>query len=319
MKLRCAVFCGVAGAVFAAAGLFAADVKSTNETVTSPPVYVPDTSHANEPLPDGVLAWSSLIQTTNAAADQDSVRFTFSFTNVAMRMDISLVTNVITTTNFITLTNITAITNFTPISVTILSAHGSCSCTATELPTLPWTIPPGGKGEFGATVNLEGKSGILPKSVTVTTDKGYKELWMRITILPPVIPTLTDAERARGVEIAKADRQAVFKADCATCHAKPATGKYGKALYDAVCAICHEGEHRATMVPDLHNLNVPTSNEFWRTWIAHGKAGSLMPAFSTAEGGPLTDMQIAVLAAYLDMVIPSRVLPPQPTNAPPAK
>ena len=40
--------------------------------------------------------------------------------------------------------------------------------------------------------------------------------------------------------IAKADRQAIFKADCATCHAKPGEGKYGKALYDAVCAICHE-------------------------------------------------------------------------------
>jgi mono/diheme cytochrome c family protein len=142
---------------------------------------------------------------------------------------------------------------------------------------------------------------------------------MRITILPLVIPTLTDAERARGVEIAKADRQAVFKADCATCHAKPAEGKYGKALYDAVCAVCHEAEHRATMVPDLHNLKTPTNNEFWRTWVAHGKPGSLMPAFSTAEGGPLTDLQVAELAAYLDYTIPSRVPPPPPTNAPPAK
>ncbi len=128
---------------------------------------------------------------------------------------------------------------------------------------------------------------------------------LRINILPPVIPTLTDAERARGMAAAKVDRQAVFKDDCATCHAKPATGKYGQALYDAVCAICHEAEHRATMVPDLHNLKMPTNDEFWRTWIAHGKPGSLMPAFSTAEGGPLTDMQIASLAAYLDSAIPS--------------
>jgi len=186
------------------------------------------------------------------------------------------------------------------------------------LPPLPWTIPPGGNGEIGATVNLEGKNGTMIKSLTVSTDKGSKELWMRITILPPVIPNLTDTERARGVEIAKVDRQAVFKADCATCHARPVQGKYGKALYETVCAICHEAEHRATMVPDLHHLKTPTNNEFWRTWTAHGKAGSLMPAFSTAEGGPLNDMQIATVAAYLDMVIP-----PSPaqaiTNAPPAK
>ena len=90
---------------------------------------------------------------------------------------------------------------------------------------------------------------------------------VKINILPPVTPTLTDAKRARGIEMAKADRQAVFHGDCAACHVKPGQGKYGKLLYDADCAICHEGEHRATMVPDLHTLKVPTNVEFWRTWI----------------------------------------------------
>ena len=319
MNLRRAVFFGMVAAVLAATGLFAAGASPTNETVTSPPVYVPDLAHAGDPLPDGVLAWNSLMQTTNATADQDFVRFTFSFTNIATGMDVSLVTNVITTANSITLTNITAMTNSKPVSVTILSAHASCGCTQPELPTaLPWTIPPGGNGEFGASVNLQGKSGTMVKWVTVSTDKGSKNLYFRITILPRVVPVLTDADRARGVEMAKADRQAVFKDDCATCHAKPATGKYGKALYDAVCGICHEGENRATMVPDLHNLKTPTNDEFWRTWTAHGKAGSLMPAFSTAEGGPLTDMQIASVVLYLNTYIPSQPVPAM-TNATPAK
>jgi len=287
MKLRRAVFLGAFSAVFAAAGLFAADANSTNQTVTSAPVYVPDMSHANDPLPDGVLAWNSLIQTTNAAADQEQAHFAFSFTNVSSG------------------------------NVVILSAHASCGCTQPELPPLPWTIPPGGNGEFSATVNIEGKQGTLFKSVTVSTDKGSKDLYLRITMLPPVVPVLTDADRARGVEMAKADRQAVFKDDCATCHAKPATGKYGKVLYDAVCAICHDSANRATMVPDLHNLKSPTNDEFWRTWIAHGKAGTLMPAFSTAEGGPLNDMQIATIAAYMNLVIPSQPAPAV-TNAPAA-
>jgi cytochrome c553 len=316
-KLRRVMFIGAVGAVFAASGVFATDDSVSNVVVTSAPVYVPDLTHSGDPLPDGVLAWSSLMQATNAAADQESVRLTYSFTNVATRMDISLATNIITTADSATLTNITAITNIVPTSVTILGAHASCGCTQPELPPLPWTIPPGGKGEFSATVNLEGKSGVLFKSVTVTTDKGSKDVYMRITILPLVIPVLTDAERARGVEMAKADRQAVFKADCAVCHARSMTGKYGKALYDTACAICHEAANRATMVPDLHNLKTPTSNEFWRTWTAHGKAGTLMPAFSTAEGGPLTDTQIATIAAYLNMVIPSQPLPAL-TNAPAA-
>ena len=54
------------------------------------------------------------------------------------------------------------------------------------------------------------------------------------------------------------------------------------------------------MVPDLHALKTPTNFEFWRIWIAHGKPGSLMPAFSTTDGGPLSDMQIASLASYLE-------------------
>ena len=72
------------------------------------------------------------------------------------------------------------------------------------------------------------------------------------------------------------------------------------------------------MVPDLRNLKTPTNDEFWRTWIAHGKAGTLMPAFSTAEGGPLTDMQIASVVLYLNTYIPSHPVPAT-TNAPPAK
>ena len=281
MKLRNTMFCGVVGAFFAATGLLAADGNSTNVAVTSTPVYVPDTTHVNDPLPDGVLAWNSPSQSTNAATDQESAHFVFSFTNVSSG------------------------------SVSILNVHASCGCTQPELPPLPWTISAGGKGEFGVSVNLEGKPSPISKSVTVSTDKGSKDLFMQITVLPLVVPTLTDAERARGVEIAKADRQAVFKGDCASCHIPKIEGKYGKVLYDAVCANCHDNEHRAAMVPDLHNLKTPTNDEFWRTWIAHGKAGTLMPAFATAEGGPLNDMQIGNLAAYLNSSIPPHVSPPQ--------
>jgi mono/diheme cytochrome c family protein len=61
------------------------------------------------------------------------------------------------------------------------------------------------------------------------------------------------------------------------------------------------------MVPDLHAIKTPTNGEFWRTWIAHGKPGSLMPAFSIADGGSLSDVQIASLVAYLNQAIPSQV------------
>jgi mono/diheme cytochrome c family protein len=124
---------------------------------------------------------------------------------------------------------------------------------------------------------------------------------------------MSEAERAAGVAAAKIDRQAVFKGDCASCHVKNVEGKYGKQVFDLVCAVCHEANPRATMVPDLHNLKDPTSEEFWRAWITSGKAGTLMPAFATSQGGPLSDFQISSLATYLNTVIPPHV-PPAPAK-----
>jgi cytochrome c553 len=280
MKLQRAFVCGLAGVILAGGQLFAADSNPTNAVVTTSPVYVPDTSHSSEPLAGGIIVWDNTIKETNAPADAASAYFVFSFTNVS--------------------------TN----NVVILNVHTSCGCTTAQLPPLPWTLPAGTNGQIGVNVNFAGKTGTLLKTVTVTADKGTQTLMVKINILPPVTPTLSDADRARGVEMSKADRQAVFHGECATCHVKPGQGKYGKLLYDADCAICHEGEHRATMVPDLHALKVPTNVEFWQTWISHGKPGSLMPAFSTADGGPLSAMHIASLAAYLNATFPSQVAPP---------
>lgn len=251
----------------------------TPPVATTPGVYVPNLSHASDPLPDGVFAWDSLMKETNVAADADSAHFVLNFTNISMG------------------------------NVVILNVHPSCGCTTAQLPSLPWTISPGANGRIGVTVNLQGKTGTLFKTVNVSTDRGSKTLMLRINILPPVIPTMSDADRARFVAVSKIDRQAVFRGDCAICHVKSGEGKYGEALYQADCAICHEGKDRATMVPDLHNLKVPTNDDFWRIWAAHGKPGSLMPAFSSIDGGPLSDMQIASLAAYLDLVIPSHIPP----------
>lgn len=271
------VFSTVAAIIF---GAIASVTAQTNAAVSTAPVYVPDTSHASEAMPDGVIAWNALSQTVDATNEQLFAKFTFTFTNVSSG------------------------------NVTILNVHPSCGCTTAELPPVPWSIPAGSTGEIKLSVNLFGKMGTLFKSVNVTTDKGFKNLMLCIKIAPPPpMPEMTEAQRMAGVAAAKADRQAVFKEDCASCHLKNVEGKYGQTLYESICAICHESKHRATMVPDLHNLQVPTNEEFWRTWITAGKAGTLMPAFATSQGGPLSDLQIASLAAYLNAICPSHVPP----------
>lgn len=280
MKLNWMFSFAAALAVFATA-TFTAAAQPSNAMMAGP-VYMPDYTQATKPLPDGFIAWDELTKTTDVTNGQNVARFTFTLTNV-------------TTGN-----------------VSILDVHPSCGCTTVQLPSVPWTIPAGSNGVIKAEVSLPGKSGTLFKSVRVTTDHGWKILTLRINIEEPVAVKMTGAQIAAGITAAKVDRQAVFKGDCATCHIKDIGGKYGQALYLSVCGVCHEAEPRATMVPDLHNLQVPTNEEFWRTWITSGKAGTLMPAFATSQGGPLTDMQIASLAAYLNAVNPSHV--PQPAK-----
>ena len=290
-------------AFLAVAGIFVVENARPDAVFSSKPAYVPDYSRESDHLSEDTLLWDATMKTTNVTEGAENAHFVFNFTNVAVKVDRTWTTNITdSATNMVWVTN-----SVTPLPVTILDVHPSCGCTTAQLPPLPWTLPPGTNGQIGVTVNLAGKYGEIIKTVRVGTDHGSRDLIVQINILQQSIRPPTDAERIRQMEIARADRQAVFKGDCAACHEKPGQFKYGKALFEADCAICHEAKQRASMVPDLHALIVPTNDDFWRTWIAHGKPGTFMPAFSSADGGPLNDMQIASLAAYLDAIIPSKV------------
>lgn len=245
--------------------------------ITSAPVYVPDYSKAGQLLPDHVLDFDANSKSVDAKEGDDFAHFTFNFTNVSGGL------------------------------VAVLNVHPSCGCTTAEMPPTPWLLPAGTNAYIKLNVNLEGKQGILFKSATFTTDKGRRDLMLRINISPAPPVKLTEEQMVAGIAASKVDRQAVFKGDCATCHIAKSQGLYGDQLYKAICAICHEAEPRATMVPDLGHLKVPTNEEFWRTWITYGKPGSLMPAFANTQGGPLSDFQIATLSKYLCEIHPSTV------------
>ena len=198
------------------------------------------------------------------------------------------------------------ITNVSPAEITISRVQPSCGCTTAQLPPMPWKLPAGGNGQIPVTMNVQGKSGLVVKTLTVFTDQGQKILMIKTTILPPDPQLMTAADRDRNQLLAKTDRQVVFKGDCAHCHVEPVIGKFGKELYVAACGICHEAEHRATMVPDLRNLPNDTNAEYWKLMCTIGKEGSLMPAFAQAHGGPLSDAQITSLVTYLGANFPAQ-------------
>ncbi|MFM8336437.1 MAG: DUF1573 domain-containing protein, partial [Opitutaceae bacterium] len=175
----------------------------------------------------------------------------------------------------------------------------SCGCTVARMPARPWIISPGRTEELKLAFDMRGRSGLQTKTAVVETERGRRLLTMNIRI--PAAPAMAadPAARERNQALAKADRQAVFKGDCARCHAVPANGLAGGDLYKVACGICHDAEHRASFVPLLKDLQRPADRDYWRTMVVAGKPGTLMPGFSADMGGPLNRMQIDSLVEYL--------------------
>jgi len=189
-----------------------------------------------------------------------------------------------------------AVKNISKAELVINQVRTSCGCTVAKLPMQPWKIAPGKGGDIRLIVDLQGKSGVLVKTATIDTPTGFKTLTIKVNI--PAAAGM-NATRERNMQLAAKNRQAVFQGDCASCHATPTLGQEGVALYVTACSICHDAEHRGSMVPDLHAVKTPLDREFWRTQITHGRPNTLMPAFAQDQGGPLSPKQIDSLVDYL--------------------
>lgn len=258
----------------------------------------PATALAAAPAPDlKALQWDGVSKTYDAKPGESSAPFAFTVTNVSK------------------------------LEVSITSLRSSCGCTVAQLPPLPaqpYKLQPGSNVTINVNMDLRGKAGAVSKTVNVDSSAGSTPLVVLVNIPPPAASAAAKdphgapnamGNRALNIQNALADRQAIFKGDCASCHVQKGVGKFGQELYAASCGICHDAEHRAAMVPDL---KVPRSERdlaFWQKWIMEGKPGTLMPAFAQAHGGPLTQDQIDSLTVYLFQNYPKK---PQAVAATPA-
>lgn len=188
--------------------------------------------------------------------------------------------------------------------IEIRELRASCGCTVAEMPKQPWTLAPGEKGSFRATAEFKGKFGKFVKTIHVISSAGTQMLTLQVNI-----PDTEESRRARNQLLATADRQAVFRGDCAACHVTPTVGKLGGELFAAACGICHTAAHRATMVPDLAVARQPRDAAYWRQWISEGKERTLMPGFAVGHGGPLSEAQIESLIAYALEHLPTQPTP----------
>ena len=203
------------------------------------------------------------------------------------------------------------LTNVWTNEIIVDRVQGSCGCTKATLPFDPWHLRPGESGPVQVQVRLAGKMGLFSKTLTFyyrlapASATLYHTVTLVVNIPPPpsTAATMTTAERAAAADKARADAQAVFRGDCARCHADKGRKALGQDLYAADCGICHESSHRDSLVPDLHALKQPTDFDYWKTVITLGKPRTMMPAFAATQGGPLTEAQIASLASYLNHTI----------------
>lgn len=193
-----------------------------------------------------------------------------------------------------------AVTNLSPQPVEIVEVETSCGCTAAVMARQPWIVPPGATESLRVVMDLQNRHGELAKTITVHTSVGTESLVARV-----YVPASPEMQRQINQTLAKADRQAVLRGDCAACHVTPAIGKTGGDLFKAACLICHGEEHRASMVPDLMQPKETRDATYWETWIRQGRENTLMPAFAKEHGGFMDNAQIRSLVEYLTQNLPS--------------
>jgi cytochrome c5 len=187
--------------------------------------------------------------------------------------------------------------------VVIEQINVSCGCTTVDARAMPFSLAPGDSENIQVRMYVTGKLGSVTKSLLVQGSRASWTLLVTAEVASPAVETsgaaTSSRSRAQNIELAKADRQAVFRGDCARCHSRVAEESLGHKLYLGACAICHDAEHRASMVPDLRAVGEPRDAAHWRRHITDGLEGTLMPAFALAKGGILSDEQIESLVLFL--------------------
>ena len=172
--------------------------------------------------------------------------------------------------------------------LTIIAMTPSCGCTASVAD--PKSVPPGGSGALKITYDPAGQSGDVRKTLTVVTnDPTYPRTIL--TILAKVAST-DDGVLPNGHP--RFAGQSLLMGSCASCHAAPAQGRTGAALWEAVCAMCHGPTGEA-----LSKFVLSHDDAALTETIAYGTANPKMPGFSSLMGGPLDEAQVTSLVRLL--------------------
>jgi mono/diheme cytochrome c family protein len=94
--------------------------------------------------------------------------------------------------------------------------------------------------------------------------------------------------------------------------------EHGAQLYLTYCAMCHGENASGRVGADLRNFPGISAEAAIEQTIREGVPGSVMPAWSQANGGPLSDADIEDLTTYLVAILHgTSPIAPAPTYQPP--
>ena len=180
-------------------------------------------------------------------------------------------------------------TNDSENDIIIQKTRTSCGCTIVS--HTKEAIKPQENYNIQASINTVYKTGKITKRIYVyfQSNKNPLEISVSGKVLPQ--PDSHISKKNSGI----------FSQTCSACHANPGQGRTGFQLYLADCAVCHGIFREGLSAPPLPINNVMKStDEYIENIISNGSADQYMPAFSSENGGPLSNDQIKSLVNLLN-------------------
>ena len=146
-------------------------------------------------------------------------------------------------------------------------------------------IAPGEEGQIEVTINTQGKTGLITKTVQVRTNDPKKFLHiLKLTAL--VVDNFHNKEYPP---------EEIFNSPCKKCHVDKGIGRKGAYLFWADCLMCHQ---RGKIAPSIEKLKRLPERKLKKS-IENGIPNTKMPGFLIDNGGPLLPNQILSLIKYI--------------------
>ena len=182
--------------------------------------------------------------------------------------------------------------------LTIKKVSTSCGCTIAKLKTM--VLKAGASTTLHVEMDTRLKLGPIQKTIDIDSNDPIRPRFS-IKLIGQVHPT--EKQKTHSGMLKVADRLALFKGTCKTCHVDKGVGKTGQELCIADCGMCHGVDGKGGVAPSLLKLawHKPETLAYVRGIIANGAAmNPAMPPFSKqAHGGPLSEDQIDSLVNFL--------------------